>query len=197
MINSRSEVNAIHPTFAKQLGLLIQPTNVEAQKIDGTTLDTYEMVVAAFSVVDKTNQVRFFEETFLVANVSLEIVLRMLFLTLSSANINFLGLELWWRTYTTEKAFLTTRHVELVGKKEFAAIALDPEYETFVLYVASLNSTPLNVRPQISGLIAEEAPTKIFAKYLDFADIFLPDLASELPEHNGINNHAIKLVDDL
>ena len=44
-------------------------------------------------------------------------------------------------------------------------------------------------------MIAEEAPTKVPAEYSDFADVFSPDLASELPVHTGINNHAIKLVD--
>ena len=42
----------------------------------------------------------------------------MPFLTLSGADINFLDWELQWRTYTTEEALSTTRHVELVGKKE-------------------------------------------------------------------------------
>ena len=46
-------------------------------------------------MTDKANQIRFFEETSLVANVCLEIVFEMPFLTLSSANINFLGRELW------------------------------------------------------------------------------------------------------
>ena len=52
------------------------------------------MVVTAFSVVDKANQVRFFEETLLVANISPEVVLEMLFLTLSGINVDFLGREL-------------------------------------------------------------------------------------------------------
>ena len=94
LINSGSEVNAIYPSFAKQLGLPIRPTDVGAQKIDGTTLDTHGMVVAAFSVEDKANRVRFFKETFLVANVSPEVVLGMLFLTLSGANIDFSVREL-------------------------------------------------------------------------------------------------------
>ena len=203
LIDSGSEVNTVHPSFVKQLGLSIRPTDVGAQKIDGTTLDTNGMVVAAFSVVDKANRVRFFEETFLVANVSPEVVLGMPFLTLSNADVDFSGRDLRWRTYTTEEALPTTRRVELVGKKEFAAAALDPEHETYVVHVASLSSAPLvasldvhpSRRPQISGLIAEEAPTKVPAEYSDFADVFSPDLASELPEHTGINNHAIELVD--
>ena len=199
LIDSGSEINAMHPSFAKQLGLPIRPTDVEAQKINGTTLDTHGMVVAAFSVVDKANRVKFFEETFLVANVSPEVVLGMPFLTLSGANIDYSGRKLRWRTYTTEEALPTTRHVKLVGKKEFATAALDPEHETYLVYVASLGFPPLDVHPsqrsQMFGLIAEEAPTKVPAEYSDFADIFSPDLASKLPEHTGINDHAIKLVE--
>ena len=81
----------MHPFFAKQLGLLIRSTDVRALKIDGTTLNTHGMVVATFSVKDKANRVRFFKETFLVANVSPEVVLKMSFLTLSGANVDFLG----------------------------------------------------------------------------------------------------------
>ena len=44
--------------------------------------------------------------------------------------------------------------------------------------------------------MANEAPTLIPTKYSDFADIFSPELASELPEHTRINDHSIELVDD-
>ena len=42
-------------------------------------------------MINTANQVRFFEETFLMANICLEVVLGMLFLTLSEADIDFLG----------------------------------------------------------------------------------------------------------
>ena len=45
-------------------------------------------------------------------------------------------------------------------------------------------------------MIAEKAPTKVPAKYSDFADIFSLDLSSELPKYTGINDHAIELVED-
>ena len=95
-----------------------------------------------------------------------------------------------------------------MGKKEFVTAALDPEHHTYVVHVASLSfillvtsfgSTSLDVhhcrRPQISGLIVEKALTKVPAEYLDFADIFFPDLASELSKYTGINDLAIKLID--
>ena len=153
---------------------------------------------------DKANRIRFFEETFLVANVSREVVLGMPFLTLSGADIDFSGRELWWKTYTTKEVFLTIRRIELVGKKEFAAAVFNPEYETYIVYVAFLSSTPLasldihpSQRPQISGLITEETSTKVPTEYSDFADVFSPDLASKLPKHTEINDHAIELIEDL
>ena len=93
LLDSSSKVNTVHLAFAKELGLSIRPTDIGAQKIDGTTLETYEMIVTAFLVEDKANQVRFFEETFLVANISPKIVVEMPFLTLSSADIDFLDVS--------------------------------------------------------------------------------------------------------
>ena len=55
LLDSSSEVNAIHPFFAQKLRISIRPTDVGAQKIDGTMLDTFGMVVSAFSVTDKAN----------------------------------------------------------------------------------------------------------------------------------------------
>lgn len=85
-----------------------------------------------------------------------------------------------------------------MGKKEFATTVLDPEYEIFVIYLVSLNSTQFNVYPfyrlQIADLIAKETSIKIFAKYADFANIFFLDLESKLLEQTEINDHAIKIV---
>lgn len=54
------------------------------------TVDTYGMIVIAFLVIDKANHIKFFEETFLLANVSLEIVFSIFFLTLSETNFDLL-----------------------------------------------------------------------------------------------------------
>ena len=48
LIDSKSEVNAIASAYAKKLGLQVQKTDVGAQKIDGSTLETYGMVIAGF-----------------------------------------------------------------------------------------------------------------------------------------------------
>ena len=91
LFDSERENNAIYPLFAKELGLPIGPINVRAQKTDSITLNIYEIVVTAFLVTNKANQIRFFKKSFLIANFSLEVVFKMFFLTISNANIIFLG----------------------------------------------------------------------------------------------------------
>ena len=52
--------------------------------------DIYEIIVTVFLITDKANWVRFFKKTFLVANIRLEVILGILFLTLSNADVDFL-----------------------------------------------------------------------------------------------------------
>ncbi len=94
LLDSRREVNAISQAFAQQLGLKICKINVGAQKIDSTTLETYKMVVSTFSVSDKDRKERFFEESFLLADVSPDIVLGMPFLTMSNTDVDFQARDL-------------------------------------------------------------------------------------------------------
>lgn len=105
------------------------------------------MIVIAFLETDKANRVKLFEETFLAANLSLDIVFKILFLILSNANIDFLDWKFRKRTYITKKAFLTIRRIKLVRKKEFIAATLDSKYEIFVIHIASLSSIPLDIYP--------------------------------------------------
>ena len=85
------------------------------------------MVLISFQVKDKLGKARFFQKTFLLDNVSMEVVLRISFLTLSNANIQFAEKKLTWRSYTAAEALSTIKRVELINKKEFAKAALDVE----------------------------------------------------------------------
>ncbi len=159
------------------------------------------MIVSTFSVSDKDSKERFFEKNFLLADIKWDIVLGMSFLTMSNADIDFQAQDLQWRSYIIEDVLPTIRQVELIGKKEFAAAALDPEHEAFVVHVSTLSVDsgdkvhPLK-KAQIPYLKVDKASSKVSSKYADFVDVFSPKLALELPEHTGINNHAIKLVND-
>lgn len=88
LLDLDSEINAIYPTFAQELELSIRSMDVRVQKINSPLLDTFEIVVLAFSMINKANWGRFFEKTFLVDNISPEVVLGV-FLILSDADVDF------------------------------------------------------------------------------------------------------------
>ena len=75
LLNSETKFNAIHLTFAKKLDFLIKPIDIQAPKIDNIMLETYAIIIAAFLMTDKANQVIFYDKTFFVANISPKIVL--------------------------------------------------------------------------------------------------------------------------
>ena len=98
-----------------------------------------------------------------------------------------------------------TTKVEIINKREFAAPALNKDDETFVnneifvLHVVALAEptiTPIypSHQAQVAALTSEE--TGIPAEYSDFSNIFSSDSAAELPEHTGINDHPIDLLDN-
>ena len=202
LINFGSEVNAMTPAYALKLGLKVCQTDVGAQKIDGYTLETFRMVLASFQMEDKLGRARFFQETFLLADIHMEVVLGMPFLTLSNADIQFLKQELTWRSYTTAEALPTTKRVELIDKKEFVKAALDENSETFVMHIATLEAplSGMTIHPlreaQIAALKQYEAPTKVPAKYSDFSNVFSEKEALVLPEQTDLNKHAIELEED-
>ena len=196
LVDLGSKVNAMTLTYAAKLGLKVQKTDIGAQKIDGSTLETFGMILADFQVEDKLGRARFFQETFLLADISTEVVLGMPFLTLSNVNVQFVEKELTWRSYTTAEALPTIKQVELIDKKEFAKAALDKNSETFVVHIASLSLVP-GIYPdrkgQIASLLIEEV--KIPDKYSDFTDVFSEEKALVLSERTEFNEHAIDLED--
>ena len=67
--------------------LKICSTDVEVQKIDSSTLKMFEMVLASFQLEDKLRKVWFFQEIFLLTDLSIEIILEIFFLTFSNKNV--------------------------------------------------------------------------------------------------------------
>ena len=182
--------------YTKKLGFRVRKTDVGIQKIDGSILETYSMVIAGFQVQDKFGKARFFQETFLIADIRVKVVLGMPFLALSKVELDFIKKELTWKAYTIANALPTIKRVQIIGPKEFAKAALDLDQEVFVVHVATFFSS-IEVHPnrkiQIAALIIDKAPVTISAEYLDFEDVFFKEFAAVLPEHTEINIHAINL----
>ena len=200
LIDSGSKVNAMTPVYTKKLGLQTQRTDVGAQKIDGSNLHTFGMVIAGFQVLGKQGRTRFLQETFLLANTTMEVVLRMPFLIFGNADIQFAEKKLTWRSHTAEEALPTTQKVKLIDKKKFAKVALDENIKAFVVYVSSLSlGSKMTIHPaweaQIASLLAKKVTVPV--EYSDFADVFSKKSAEVLPERTGINKHAIELEDSV
>ena len=88
-INSKNKVHTISQTFAYQLDLKTQKINVKVEKINDTTWETYGIVISTFFILDKDGKERFFEKSFLLPHIKLDVVLGMPFFTMSNANIDF------------------------------------------------------------------------------------------------------------
>ncbi len=144
---------------------------------------------------------KFFKKSFLLANVKPNVVLKIFFLTMSNVEVDFQAWDLQWRFYITKNILPTIRQVELIEKKEFTVAVLDSENEAFVIYVATLSiNLSDDIHPSkkasIAHLKADKAPTKVSSKYTDFADVFSPKLALNLPKNIKNNDRAIELVDN-
>ena len=135
----------------------------------------------------------------MLANIGLQVILRILFLTFSKANIRFAEQELVWKTYTAVEALPTTKKVKIIDKREFTVVALNADDETFVMHIAAL-AKPMTIsiysfcQAQVTILMSEK--TRIPTEYSNFSNVFSSDSAAELPEHNGINDHPIDLLDN-
>ncbi len=142
------------PAYATKLSLIAKNPSVGAQKIDGLPLETYGIVSVSFSLQDNLRRVWFFEKTFLLANISMEVVLEMPFLFFSNIDVEFAELKkLIWRSYMAAEALPTTNRVELISKKKFAKTVLDENFETFVVHVAVLEAITL-IHPSRTAQIA-------------------------------------------
>ena len=81
------------PANATKLGLKPRSTNVSAQKIDSSALTTHGIGLASFLLQNSQRRVQFSEKTFLLADTSMKILLKMPFLALSYADVEFTELR--------------------------------------------------------------------------------------------------------
>ena len=89
--------------------------------------------------------------------------------------------------------------MKIINKREFAAAALNADNETFIVYIAALvepMTMPIHssCQAQVAVLTSEE--TEIPTEYSDFSNIFSSNSIVELPEHTGINDYPINLLND-
>ena len=117
LIYLNNEVNTIYPDFAKKFDLWISEIIVGIKKINSLKLDIFDILIASFFIENKEEKSCFFKKTFLLADISIDITLRILFLILSNNKIEFAVCHLYLRTCIAAKRLLIIRWVELIEKK--------------------------------------------------------------------------------
>lgn len=136
-------------THIAKFDLVIQKTDVGAQKIDSSTLEIYKIVIASFLVQNRLGKIWFFEKSFLWTDTNIELVLGMSFLTVSDIDIWFAEKELIWRSYITTAVLSTTETVEFIDKGDFATTTSDKNFETIMMYIAVLEVSSEIIRMTI------------------------------------------------
>ncbi len=86
------------------------------------------------------------QEDFLIGNISMKVVLEILFLIFSDINIWFTEKKLTWRSYKTAKTLPTIKKVKLIDKKKFIVTAIDENSETFIVHITSIIET-ISIHP--------------------------------------------------
>lgn len=86
LIEFGSEVNTITSEYIFKLGLKVWLINIRAQKIDRFIFKIFGIVLDSFQIDNKFEKSRFFQKTFLITGTNIEVILKILFLTLSIAD---------------------------------------------------------------------------------------------------------------
>lgn len=90
------------------------------QRIDGSHLETFAMVIAVFRIQNKLRKTG------------------MSSITLSIADLRFAVGELVWRSNRVAEALPMTRREEIIDRKEFVAVGLNKDDETFVVHISAI-----------------------------------------------------------
>lgn len=77
------------PTYILKFGFKVYCTNIGAQKINSSIFEIFKMVPTSFQIKDKLEKTQFFQKMFLLTDFNIEIMLKMLYLTLSNADMSF------------------------------------------------------------------------------------------------------------
>ena len=87
LLDFEKKVNAMTSAYTAQLDFKVRKTNIGTQKIDKSSLETYAIVIATFKVLHHLGHSWFFQESFLLTDISLKVILGMLFLIFNNVDV--------------------------------------------------------------------------------------------------------------
>lgn len=95
--------------FAKKVDFYIYKTNMSIEKFDSGRLETERIAITLFPVDDIDRKLRYFQKTFLLSDISMNITFEISFSILRNVKINFNNQKLNWKSYITTKIFFITK----------------------------------------------------------------------------------------
>ena len=75
------------PNQMKKLDLKICKINIGSQKIDGSILETFEILITNFQLKNKASKTRLFQKTFFIGYIKFNMISEMLSLKINNANM--------------------------------------------------------------------------------------------------------------
>ncbi len=87
--------------------------------INKQQISTQAMVIAGFEIINSADRTRWFEETFLIADIPQLVVLDMPFLKLGNPDVNWTARTMHWRQWDMETALMTTNRVNIIDLEDF------------------------------------------------------------------------------
>lgn len=94
---------------------LYQKINIGSYKSDKSILNTFEIIITSFQILNKLKKVRYFQKIFLVANINIKIVFEIFFFIFSNININFTQKKLIWKIYSITKVLFIIKKILIIN----------------------------------------------------------------------------------
>lgn len=76
-------------SYIWKLSLKIWKTNIEAQKINNSVLESFGIIITNFQVEDKVGKFWYFQKFFFLFDTKFKVILKIFFLKLSNIDILF------------------------------------------------------------------------------------------------------------
>ena len=88
-INLINKINTIYSDYTIKLSFYTKKIKIDMQKIDKSYSNIFKIVITNCLIKNKLESIQFFYKAFLLANISLEVVLKIFSLTFSKRNMLF------------------------------------------------------------------------------------------------------------
>lgn len=130
----------------------------------------------------------------------MNVVLKILFLSLTNIKVNFQKSKIFYKTITPTKSILKIKEVKVIKKKEFTTVVLNSQKEIYFVYIAMLAYSNLQIYHfwliKVWTLLFADFLIINFNKYAAFVNVLLLNFVAQLARLTKIKNYVIKSLNN-